>query len=199
MKKLLFFIPLLCIIILTGGCARPRVAFMPGYDFTQINQIGVLKFDSSQVDFVSGYDPGYMVADEFVLQFLNEGVRVVERSRLEEVLREHALWRSGDIDPETVKEMGKILGVDVLMLGTVTRYIPDEKNRIYVRDREGNVKEEIFLVDAEVSISARMVDVVTGEVIWAGAYSYNSFYIETAVRHAVNALFNSISQAINNK
>jgi hypothetical protein len=193
-KNFLFSLTAVALLFLYG-CGGPRTAFMTDYNFNKIKKVGVLKFDSSQVSFTTGYDPGYMVADEFVFQFINNGVRVIERSRLEDVIKEHKLWKSGDIDPATIKEMGKILGVDALLLGTVTRYIPDEKKRIYIKTRQGEVQEDIFLVNAEVGINARLVDTVTGEVVWAGAYSYDSFYIETAIKHTVEAMFNSLTRA----
>ncbi len=175
------------------GCG-PRVAIRTDYDFNKINRVGVLSFNSSQIQYLSSYDPGSAIADEFVFQFLRRGVRVIERSRIESVLKEHRLWKSGNIDPATIKEMGRLLGVDVLIMGTVTKYIPDKKKRIYIRDNNGEVQEEIFLVEAEVGISARMVDVVTGEVIWAGSYEYDSFYVDAAIRQAVSALVNSLKK-----
>ena len=175
------------------GCG-PRVAIRTDYDFNKIARIGILRFGSSQIQYLSSYDPGSAVADEFIFQFLRRGVKVVERSRIENVLKEHRLWKSGNIDPATIKKMGRLLGVDVLIMGTVTKYIPDKKKRIYIRDDNGEVQEEIFLVEAEVGISARMVDVVTGEVIWAGSYEYDSFYVDAAIRQAVSALVNSLKK-----
>ena len=188
---LLFLAVTLAVYTLFIGCG-PKVAIRKDYDFKKIVQVGVLKFHSSQIQFLSSYNPGNAVADEFVFQFLSRGIKVIERSRIESVLKEHNLWKSGNIDPATIKEMGKILGVDALIMGTVTRYIPDRKERIYIRDDQGKMQEEIFLVDAEVGISARMVDVVTGEVIWAGSYVYDSFYAETAIRQAVSAILDSL-------
>ncbi len=181
----------LILLLLLGGCG-PKIAYRQDYDFSAIQRVGVIRFDGAGLGLTAGAEPGSAVADEFVFQLLNRGARVIERSRLESVLREHNLWRSGDIDPETVKEMGQILGVDAIIMGTITRFVPDKKERIYVRDREGNVREEIFLVEAEVGISARMVDVETGEIIWAGSYVYDSFYMDTAIRQAVNAILNSL-------
>jgi len=191
-KKIITYISLL-LLITAAGCG-PKIAVSPGYNFRNIKRVGVLKFDSSQVQYFSAYDPGYTVADEFVLQLLSNGIRVIERSRIEEILKEHRLWKSGNIDPSTIKEMGKILGVDALVMGTVTRYIPDRKKRIYIEDDRGNLQEEIFLADAEVGISARMVDAVTGEVVWAGSYAYDSFYMGTAIRQTVSALLDSLKK-----
>ncbi|MFC2061591.1 CsgG/HfaB family protein [Elusimicrobiota bacterium] len=190
------FILFLAIAAVTFCGCGPKVAFRPDYNFNKIERIGVLKFDSSQIRTFDNYiDPGNAVADEFVFQFLSRGIRVVERSRLESIIREHNLWKSGNIDPATIREMGKILGVDALIIGTVTKYVPDKKNRVYIKDDKGKLQEEIFLVDAEIGISARMVDVVTGEIIWASSYKYDSFYISSAIRQAVSAILDSLKKA----
>lgn len=188
MKLLLFllFMPFV------SGCG-PRIALDSGYDFGGIERVGVIKFDSSMISFGSGYDPGSAVADEFVFQLITRGVRVIERSRIEQLLREQNLWRSGGLlDSEAARNIGNILGVDALIMGTVTRYIPDRKERIYIGDSRGKVREEIFLVEAEVGISARMVDTATGEIIWAGSSSFDSFYIDSAIRQAVSSILNSL-------
>lgn len=192
LKRFLFFILLSAFLFISAGCG-PKIAFRQDYDFSRIQRVGVIKFDSNSLSYSAGSDPGSAVADEFIFQFLNRGVKVVERSRLQTILREHNLWKGGDIDPNTIKKMGHILGVDALVMGTVTRFVPDKKERIYVRDPSGNVQEEIFLVEAEVGISARMVDVETGEVVWASSYIYDSFYVDTAIRQAVSAILNSLS------
>ncbi|MGM0567827.1 MAG: CsgG/HfaB family protein [Elusimicrobiota bacterium] len=192
LKKLIRPSLLFVFILAAAGCG-PKIAFRENYDFSEVERVGIIKFDSSGVDFTTGSDPGSAIADEFVFQLLHRGVRVVERSRLESILREHNLWKSGDINSETIREMGQILGVDAIVMGTVTRYNPDRKERIYIKDSEGRVREEIFMIDAEVGISARMVDTQSGEVIWASSYVSDSFYMDTAIRQAVSAILNSLS------
>ncbi len=187
MKKIF----LLLFVALIMGCA-PKAAIRRDYDFKQIKRVGVLKFDSSQVGLFYSYDPGSSIADEFIFQLLDRGVTVVERSQLENIIKEQDLGQSGRLDPETIKKIGKILGVDALIMGTVTKYIPDRKERFYLKDENGRLREEIFLVNAEVGINARMVDTETGIVIWASSYSYDSFYVDTAIRHTVSALVSTL-------
>ncbi|MFH1367704.1 MAG: FlgO family outer membrane protein [Elusimicrobiota bacterium] len=69
-------------------------------------------------------------------------LQVVERENLEAVLRELKIESSGIIDPETTKQIGKILGVDALIIGTIHR------------------KDENTL-----TINARVVRTETGEVL----------------------------------
>jgi len=193
MRKLIFYsVVSFCILAAFFiGCA-PRAAIRRDYDFSKIKRVGVLKFDSSQVGLFSSYDPGAMVADEFVYQLLDRGITVVERSQLDNILKEQDLGQSGRLDATTIKKIGKILGVDALIMGTVIKCIPDRKERFYLKDEQGKLKEEIFLIDAEVGINARMVDTETGIVVWASSYSYDSFYIDTAIRHTVSALVSTL-------
>ena len=182
-----------CCLLLTvfSGCG-PRASIRRGYDFNQIKRIGVLKFDSSQSGCFSSYDPGNAVADEFVLQLLDRDVMVIERSRLESVMKEQDLWKSGSMDSATIKKIGKLLGVDALIIGTVTKYIPDRKERFYLRGEQDKLREEIFIVNAEVGISARMVDVENGVVIWASSYTYDSFYMDSAIMQTVSAMMDTL-------
>ncbi|MFH0947887.1 MAG: CsgG/HfaB family protein [Elusimicrobiota bacterium] len=182
----------LCLLIVAFYGCGPRVSIRRGYDFNQIKRIGVLKFDSSQVGCFSSYDPGNAVADEFVLQLLDRDVMVIERSRLENIMKEQDLWKSGSIDSATVKKIGKLLGVDALIIGTVTKYIPDRKERFYLKGEQDKLREEIFIVNAEVGISARMVDVESGVVIWASSYTYDSFYMDSAIMQTVSAMMGTL-------
>ena len=110
------------------------------------------------------------------------------------ILREQDLWESGRLQTGSIKKLGKLLGVDALIVGTVTRYSPDSKDRVYLKDGQGKLREEIFIVGAEIGINARMIDVETGTVIWAGAYTYESYYMDTAIKHTVSALLNSLKK-----
>src|ERR1700759_3401630 len=46
-----------------------------------------------------------------------DGVRLVERDRLEEILAELKLAQSGKIDPATAAKVGKLLGARYMVLG----------------------------------------------------------------------------------
>jgi len=171
------------------GCA-PRTAIRKEYDFTKINRIGVLEFTG----YGYGMNSGSAVADEFIRQLMFRGFDVIERERMESLLREQHLASAKLLDPETVKEVGKLSGVDALITGTVTRYTPEHKDTIYFKDETGQVRSEVFLIDAEVGISARMFDVETGLVVWASSYTYESFDMEGALRGTVSSLLSSLKK-----
>jgi len=139
---------------------------------------------------------GNAVADEFVLQLVGLNMNVVERFRLQTIMDEQNLGTSGRIDPETAKRIGKLVGADAILTGTVTQYTPDRKDVMYVDDGYGGRRQEIYLVDAEVGVSARMFDVETGEIVWAGFYRYNSFYVDSAIAGVVSGLMNSLRKVL---
>lgn len=60
----------------------------------------------------------------FAKYLISAGFKVVERAQLESVLKEHNISVSGYLSPETTREIGKILGVDVLLIGEVSSYSP---------------------------------------------------------------------------
>jgi len=166
-----------------SACA-PRIAIREEYDFSRVKRVGVLDF----VNYLEFENSGSAVADEFVRQLILQGFDVIERNRLSDILRERRLAERKIIEPSRAKEIGKILGVDAIVTGTVTKYLPDHKDIVYVRDEQGEEKWDIVVFDAEVSISARMIDVDTGLIIWSGSYSYESFDIESAIRYTASRL-----------
>ena len=187
---LLLSIFLFSFLALLFGCV-PLTAIKKGYDFTKINRIGVLEFTSYREEIYAGN----AVTDEFIRQLIFRDIDVIERERLESLLREQQLAGSKYLDPETVKQVGKLLGVDALITGTVTKYIIEDKDTIYFKDEDGNIKTQVFLKGAEVGVSARMIDVETGLIVWASSYTYESFDMEGAIRGTVSTLLNSLKKA----
>jgi TolB-like protein len=72
------------------------------------------------------------------------GVQVIERSLLDKVYGEMKLEKTGAVDPDTIKQLGKILGVDAVVTGTL-----------------------IDLTEGKTEVNARLITVETGEVIVA--------------------------------
>lgn len=95
----------------------PKTVLSPTYDFNQINRIGIMAFANSWAD-LNG------VENLFAKYLIRSGFKVVERAQLESVLREHNISVSGYLAPETTREIGRILGVDVLLVGEVSSYTP---------------------------------------------------------------------------
>ncbi len=111
-KQVLAWLCVLCCMACT-----PKTVISPTYDFGQVNRIGVMAFSNAWAD-LNG------VENLFAKYFIREGFKVVERAQLESILREHNISVSGYLDPATTREIGRILGVDVLLIGEVSSYTP---------------------------------------------------------------------------
>jgi len=62
-----------------------------------------------------------------------EALQVVERARLQQLVREMKIGQTGLVDPNTVQEMGKLLGAETLLLGSFATDMSGEKMRIDAR------------------------------------------------------------------
>src|SRR5437667_2353092 len=103
--------------LLTFGCATPEVAVNSHTDFSRIHRVAVATF---------GGQSGDVAADLLTQDLLEHGADVVERQRLDALLREQNLATQNMLDPATVKKIGKILGVDAIFVGTVAANVPSQ-------------------------------------------------------------------------
>ena len=95
---------------------------------------------------------GEIVADATVDLLMRLGYNVIERKQLAILLREHDLTAADLVKPETGARIGRTLGIQAVILGTV-----NEVNTWNSGAYWGNA----------VSFSARMVRLDTGEVLWS--------------------------------
>ncbi|MBI4346305.1 MAG: hypothetical protein HY553_05595 [Elusimicrobia bacterium] len=101
------------------GCARrPIVVLKPTADFSKIERVAVLGFD----DFPRQRGSGALVSSIFEKRLLAAGYSVVERRRVDDLLSEQKLSVSGAVDPKLARKLGRVLGVDALILGSVTDF-----------------------------------------------------------------------------
>ncbi|OGD79452.1 MAG: hypothetical protein A2Y64_00155 [Candidatus Coatesbacteria bacterium RBG_13_66_14] len=102
--------------------------------------IAVADFDSIGCDASVGPAVAEIIRTEIAA---GEGLRVIERSRLEDVMAEQALSTSGAVDERDAVQLGALLGADFIGVGSVSR------------------------LGDTYTISGRIVEVATGEVVAA--------------------------------
>lgn len=93
--------------------------------------------------------------------------RVVERERLDAIMKEKGLVLSGDIDPSTAMKIGKLLGAEYLIAGSVTEFGKTEKGARGAWGIGFGAKKVEFVS----AIDARLFSVNTGEILWADSAS----------------------------
>jgi len=87
---------------------------------------------------------------------------IVERSRVEEILFEQDLGQSGRIDPGTAAQIGRVLGVDAVVIGSITRFNFEQNGgSVSVLGFGGGGDSR----EAVVELTARLVNTTTGEII----------------------------------
>jgi curli biogenesis system outer membrane secretion channel CsgG len=105
--------------------------------------------------------------DVFVTELFKSGrFRVIEREQLDALMQEKNLTLSGDVDPATAVKVGKLLGVNYILTGSVTEYGVTEKNANTpgLRRLPGvSVGKKEFVA----AMNARLIDTATGEIVWA--------------------------------
>ena len=73
--------------------------------------IAIVGFDSASEQFSA------RLIDDVTRDLINDGVRVVERQRLDAVLREQNFQLSGNVSDESMQSIGRILGASSIVIG----------------------------------------------------------------------------------
>lgn len=150
-------IPVLLLAVLAAACGpatRPL-------ERSQRRLAAVLPFayqasESKYSDIVEG------LADSFTASLLQTGrIRMVERSQVEKVMAEASYQRSGAVDVAKAVEVGRQLGADSVLIGSVSGVSTREEGRS-VKFAEKTTRW------ATVAAEVRLVDVKTGELLAAG-------------------------------
>ncbi|MBD3243652.1 MAG: hypothetical protein GF331_23885 [Chitinivibrionales bacterium] len=110
-------------------------------------RVAVVAFAPTQSEFAERNEFGVYFAERVTseLKKNRNQIRLFERSRLEVILRENALTLSGLVNAETAARIGELAPVDYILTGSYTR------------------------LSGAVSINARLLDVVSGEIVFTSA------------------------------
>jgi curli biogenesis system outer membrane secretion channel CsgG len=142
-------------------------------------RVAVLDFDYGTVrSYVaaiwgSDQDVGKGVADMLVEKLVNDGkYRVIERKQLDKILAEQNFSNSDRADPATAAKIGRVLGVDAIIIGSITKFGRDDKSTTaggggYGLGRFGLGGVQKRDAKAVCAVSARLVDTSTAEILAA--------------------------------
>jgi curli biogenesis system outer membrane secretion channel CsgG len=163
---------LICILFLLAiTCAAQQAP--------QKKRVAVLDFDYGTVrSYVSAIwgsdqDVGKGIADLLVQKLVQDGkYRVIERKALDKILAEQNFSNSDRADASTAAKIGKVLGVDAIIIGSITKFGRDDKNTTVGGAGFGLGKFGLGGVQkrdakAVCNITARMVDTSTAEILAA--------------------------------
>lgn len=144
----------------------------------QKKRVAVLSFDDAAVRSSStsalgtSQDVGAGLADVLIDELLKNGAySLVERTALDAVLKEQNFSNSSRADPKTAAAIGRLLGVDAIIIGSVTQFGVDQSAVAVGSGTLGRITRGVVgggqrvNTKAIVGMTARLVDTGTGEIL----------------------------------
>jgi curli biogenesis system outer membrane secretion channel CsgG len=143
--------------------AKPRVAVMD-FDY------GTVQSYVSSI-FGTNADVGRGLSDLIVTKLVQDGkFSVIERKMLDKVLAEQNFSNSDRADSNSAAKIGKILGVDAIIVGSITQFGRDDKKTGlggfgHSLDKYGMGGVGVSKAKAVVGLTARVVSTDTAEIL----------------------------------
>jgi len=145
----------------------------------QKKRVAVVDFDYATVQsgvnalFGANKDIGKGIADLLVDKLVQGGTfSVIERKQLDKILAEQNFANSDRADASTAAKIARVLGVDAIIIGSITQFGRDDKKTDVGGGALGNVTGRFGLggvrktqSSAVVQVTARMIDTSTAEIL----------------------------------
>ena len=139
----------------------------------QKKRVAVIDFEFGTLQrwWEGNWDVGRGISDLMVDRMVNDGTyNIIERNKIELVLKEQDFSNSARADSSSAALFGKVLGVSAMVTGSVTQFGTEDKKTGF-----GGIMGRIPVFGgggvgtqkgkAKVAITARIVDVNTGEIL----------------------------------
>jgi curli biogenesis system outer membrane secretion channel CsgG len=155
----------LMLLAVAAQAQKKRVAVM-NFDY------GTVRTYVSQI-FGSDQDVGKGISDLLVDKLVGDGTySVIERAALDKILAEQNFSNSDRADSSTAAKIGKVLGVDVMIIGSITQFGRDDKSTAVGGGALGGVTGRFGIggvkkskATAVVAVTARMINTSTAEIL----------------------------------
>jgi curli biogenesis system outer membrane secretion channel CsgG len=147
----------------TASKRRPRIAVMD-FDYATVQTVSASVFGTN-------VDVGKGIVDLLVTDLVKDGTySVIERKALDKILAEQNFSNSNRADTNTAAKIGKILGLDAIVVGSITEF-GNETKKTGLGGMGGNW-HGVGLGNvghsnskANVAITARIIDTNTAEIL----------------------------------
>ncbi|UCE98950.1 MAG: hypothetical protein JSV82_07145 [Planctomycetota bacterium] len=139
--KIAFVCALIAAALLMTGCPSGKGYFRADYDFTKVDKIAVVDV----IGDVRGESAKNQISDFFVMELLKRGFAPVERAQVQVLLKEQQFQATDVTTAEGAAQAGKILNVPAVLFVNIPNF------------------------GDEMSLTAKMVDVEDGSILWMGS------------------------------
>ncbi|MBV9340944.1 MAG: curli production assembly protein CsgG [Acidobacteria bacterium] len=124
------------VILVLASASLAAWSQAPQSQASQKKRVAVFDFDNAAAQGgltlpffqTKGPDLGKAAAELLITKLVQDGnASVIERNAIDKLLAEQNLTNSDRTDPLTAAKLGRVLGVDAIILGTITHYDYDDK------------------------------------------------------------------------
>jgi curli biogenesis system outer membrane secretion channel CsgG len=165
MRRFLAVALFLCIPIPVCAQTKPRVAVLD-FDYATVRT-------QSQSIFGTDVDIGKGITDLLVEKLVNGGTfSVIERKALDKIISEQNMSNSDRFDSTSAAKIGRLLGVDAIIIGSITQFGRDDKSTNVGGGAIGGITGRFGVggvgrreAKAVVGITARIINTDTGEIM----------------------------------
>jgi curli biogenesis system outer membrane secretion channel CsgG len=163
LSLLLMFLAVGAAVIAQAPPRKARIAVMP-FDYATVQTY-------SSAMFGSNVDVGRGITDMLIAGLVKNGTySIIERAALDKIMTEQNFSNSDRANPSSAAKLGKLLGVDAIVVGSVTQFGNETQKRNiggaggnwggYGLGGLGHSKS-----NANVGLTARIVNIDTGEIM----------------------------------
>jgi hypothetical protein len=174
LRKLNFLFILASLYINILGCASSSEFVSSGINLKKYERVAVLPF----VDYPLRLGSGMLVADMVTTKLHSSGFNVIDRMQTSRALQEQGFGQSGAVDETSAPVVGRILGVQAFLTGSVNKY-----ETIYQEDRRYS-----FLDGSIVNLTLKLIDSETSQIVWSGTAEGTHLGLNTEPEAASNAI-----------
>ncbi|MBI2118642.1 MAG: hypothetical protein HYT97_03340 [Elusimicrobia bacterium] len=189
--KILGLLSAVCLILLEQGCYWRSTKIFPNKTATiapQITRIAIFPFKDSRTNkySIDKFPAPSLELQEKIIARLSSNPRfqIIERQELENLLKEQKLQTSGAVENETAVNMGKVLGAQAILMGSINQY-----GRHWFR-----------LPFVKTLITFRLVEIESARVVCSKeveANNVNMFYPFKNLSSSLNQSADAIAKVIN--
>jgi len=164
MKKLLGITILMFVLVPSAWAQNKKRVAVMDFDYATVRSTVAALFGGDA-------DVGKGIADLMVTRLVNDGVySVIERKALDKIINEQNFSNSDRANPDSAAKIGRILGVDAIIVGSITQFGRDDKSVGLGGFGAGRGPFGVGglgkrQAKAVVGINARMVNTETGEIL----------------------------------
>lgn len=160
----------MCFLVFSCGSSIQKAFVKDDIKKYKVNTITILEFANNNPDRFKKYHPeaSEVTRDAIETVFLGFGYNVVERSKLNQVIKEQKLSLTGLTKEDEVK-VGKLLNADVVVIGAVTGYMQGQTNTSVVRELYGNDNFGNIII-TQFGFSIKGIHVETGVILFSGTF-----------------------------